>query len=73
MWAFPMAMDRTGAGGALVKMDGVCPGGGTLFRAKMSVGEYSHIALVHDTDDSLVGPTPCNEGCHGVEIHEPPK
>lgn len=28
MWAFPMAMDRVGAGGALVKMAGVTPGGG---------------------------------------------
>jgi len=27
MWAFPMAMDRVGAGGALVKMDGVASGG----------------------------------------------
>jgi uncharacterized protein len=31
MWAFPMTMDRPGAGGALVKMPGVAPGGpGTL-------------------------------------------
>jgi hypothetical protein len=31
MWSFPMAMDRVGAGGALVKMDGVPSGpGGTL-------------------------------------------
>ena len=28
MWAFPMAMDRVGAAGALVKMDGVKSGGG---------------------------------------------
>lgn len=27
MWSFPMAMDRVGAGGALVKMDGVASGG----------------------------------------------
>lgn len=27
MWAFPMATDRFGAGGALVKMDGVPSGG----------------------------------------------
>ncbi|RNC68060.1 MAG: VOC family protein [Desulfuromonadales bacterium] len=27
MWAFPMATDRTGAGGALVKMEGVPSGG----------------------------------------------
>ncbi|MFN3750689.1 MAG: VOC family protein [Thiobacillus sp.] len=28
MWAFPMDMTRTGAGGALAKMAGVAPGGG---------------------------------------------
>lgn len=27
LWAFPMAMDRTGAGGALAKMEGVSSGG----------------------------------------------
>ena len=27
MWAFPMAMDRTGASGALVRMQGCEPGG----------------------------------------------
>lgn len=78
MWAFPMQMDRVGAGGALVKMDGVRPGGGgTLvyfgcedcaveaqraveaggrpFRPKTAIGEYGHIALVHDTEGNLVG------------------
>ena len=31
MWSFPMAMDKMGAGGALVKMDGVPSGGsGTI-------------------------------------------
>lgn len=78
LWAFPMAMDRGGAGGALVKMEGVRPGGGgtlvyfgcadcaveaqraveaggSLFRAKMPIGEYGHIALVHDTEGNLVG------------------
>lgn len=30
MWAFPMDMTRPGAGGALAKMAGVEPGGGTL-------------------------------------------
>ena len=78
MWAFPMEMDRVGAGGALVKMDGVRPGGGgtlvyfacadcaveaqraveaggTLFKAKLPIGEYGHIALVHDTEGNLVG------------------
>ena len=29
--------------------------GGTLFRAKMPIGEYGHIALVHDTEGNLVG------------------
>lgn len=78
MWAFPMQMDRVGAGGALVRMDGVRPGGGgtlvyfgcedcaveaqravdaggRLFRPKMAIGEYGHIALVHDTEGNLVG------------------
>ena len=27
MWAFPMEMDRCGAGGSLVKVDGACSGG----------------------------------------------
>ncbi len=27
MWAFPMAMDRAGVGGTLVKMDGAVSGG----------------------------------------------
>ncbi|MBU3737665.1 MAG: VOC family protein [Rhodoferax sp.] len=30
MWAFPSAMEGYGAGGALVRMEGVLPGGGTL-------------------------------------------
>ena len=78
MWAFPMGMDRAGAGGALAKMSGVRPGGGgtlvyfacedcaveaqraveaggTLFRAKMSIGDYGHIALLHDTEGNLIG------------------
>jgi predicted enzyme related to lactoylglutathione lyase len=28
MWSFPMSMDKVGAGGALVKMEGVRSGGG---------------------------------------------
>jgi predicted enzyme related to lactoylglutathione lyase len=28
MWGFPMEQDKVGAGGALVKMEGVSPGGG---------------------------------------------
>lgn len=78
LWAFPMEMARVGAGGALVKMDGVHPGGGgtlvyfacadcaveaqraveaggTLFKAKMPIGEYGHIALVQDTEGNLLG------------------
>ncbi len=78
LWAFPMAMGRGGAGGALVKRAGVRPGGGgtlvyfactdcaveaqraveaggSLFRGKMPIGEYGHIALVHDTEGNLVG------------------
>lgn len=27
LWSFPMAMDRTGAGGALAKMEGIASGG----------------------------------------------
>lgn len=42
MWAFPTAMDRVGAGGA-------------LFKAKIPIGEYGHIALVQDTEGKLVG------------------
>lgn len=30
MWAFPMAMDRMGAGGTLVKMEGVRSGGNSV-------------------------------------------
>ena len=30
MWGFPSDMDRYGACGSLVKMEGVCPGGSTL-------------------------------------------
>jgi uncharacterized protein len=30
MWAFPMQMDKGGAGGALVKMEGIEPGGGGI-------------------------------------------
>lgn len=78
MWAFPMQMDRPGAGGTLAKMAGMRPGGGgtlvyfacedcaveaqravdaggSLFRAKMPIGEYGHIALVHDTEGNLIG------------------
>lgn len=56
MWAFPMKMDHVGAGGALVKMNGMRPGsGGTLFKARMPIGEYGHIALIPDIEGNLVG------------------
>lgn len=29
--------------------------GGSLFRAKMPIAEYGHIALVHDTEGNLIG------------------
>ena len=78
MWSFPMAMDRVGAGGALVKMDGVPSGGsgtivyfscadcaveaaravahgGQVQRGKMPIGEYGFIALVVDTEGTMIG------------------
>jgi uncharacterized protein len=79
MWSFPVAMDRPGVGGALVKMDGVASGGnngtrvyfscadcaveaasvtkycGTVYREKMSIGEYGFIALALDTEGNMVG------------------
>ena len=79
MWSFPVAMDRVGVGGALVKMDGAASGknnstmvyfscmdcaveaacvaryGGTVYREKMSIGEYGFIALVLDTEGNMIG------------------
>jgi hypothetical protein len=78
MWSFPMAMDKVGAGGALVKMDGVPSGGsgtivyfscadcaveavraaahgGRVQRGKMPIGEYGFIALVVDTEGTMIG------------------
>jgi predicted enzyme related to lactoylglutathione lyase len=78
MWSFAMAMDKVGAGGALVKMDGVASGGnstivyfscadcaveaaraaargGRVMRDKMSIGEYGFIALVLDTEGTMIG------------------
>jgi len=78
MWSFPMAMDKVGAGGALVKMDGVPSGGsgtivyfscadcaveaaravahgGQVQRGKMPIGEYGFIALVVDTEGTMIG------------------
>jgi len=78
MWSFPMAMDKVGAGGALVKMDGVPSGGsgtivyfscadcaveaaravahgGQVQREKMPIGEYGFIALVVDTEGTMIG------------------
>ena len=78
MWSFPMAMDKVGAGGALVRMDGVPSGGsgtivyfscadcaveaaravahgGQVQRGKMPIGEYGFIALVVDTEGTMIG------------------
>ena len=78
MWSFPMAMDKVGAGGALVKLDGVPSGGsgtivyfscadcaveaaravahgGQVQRGKMPIGEYGFIALVVDTEGTMIG------------------
>ena len=78
MWSFPMAMDKVGAGGALVKMEGVPSGGsgpivyfscadcaveaaravahgGQVQRGKMPIGEYGFIALVVDTEGTMIG------------------
>lgn len=78
MFAFPMTMERTGAGGALVKMQGMPSGGnstlvyfnaqdcaveakraagagGRIFKDKMSIGPYGHIALVVDTEGNMIG------------------
>ena len=78
MWAFPMEMSRTGAGGALVRMEGMPSGGnstlvyfgcedcavearraagagGRIFKDKMSIGPYGHIALVIDTEGNMFG------------------
>jgi predicted enzyme related to lactoylglutathione lyase len=78
MWSFAMAMDKVGAGGALVKMDGVPSGGnstivyfscadcaveaaraaangGQVAREKFSIGEYGFIALVADTEGTMIG------------------
>lgn len=41
MWAFPMAMDKVGAGGTLVKMAGVSSGGCST--------------LVYDTEGNVIG------------------
>jgi hypothetical protein len=78
MWSFAMAMDKAGAGGALVKMEGMSSGrnstlvyfscadcaveaaraaahGGRVMREKMSIGEYGFIALVVDTEGTMIG------------------
>lgn len=77
IWGFPSEMNQYGSSGALVKMEGVSPGGSTLVyfacedcaveaaraeqaggriqRAKMSIGEYGHIALVTDTEGNMIG------------------
>ena len=76
--SFPMEMNRPGASGALVKMQGVpsggnttlvyftcidcaneearvVPGGGTIHRAKIAIGEYGFISLVLDTEGNMIG------------------
>ncbi|MGA0266150.1 MAG: VOC family protein [Lysobacterales bacterium] len=78
MWAFPAHMDRYGAGGALVRIDGVEPGGngtivyfscedcaiecaraaasgGIVIKQKFPIGEYGHVALVHDSEGNIIG------------------
>lgn len=78
MHSFPHEMDRSGAGGALVKMQGVPSGknstivyfscadcaveaarakqnGGTIFKEKMSIGQYGFIALVTDSEGNMIG------------------
>lgn len=78
MLAFPMEMNKSGAGGMLVKMEGAAPGGGgtlvyfgcddcaaeqsrvekaggTVHKAKFSIGEYGHCALVIDTEGNCIG------------------
>jgi predicted enzyme related to lactoylglutathione lyase len=78
MWSFPMEVDRFGAGGALVRMEGVPSGGnstiiyficadcaaeagrvvaagGRIFKEKMSIGQYGHIALAFDSEGNMFG------------------
>lgn len=78
MWSFPMEVDRFGAGGALVRMEGVASGGnstiiyficvdcaveagrvvaagGRIFKEKMSIGQYGHIALAFDSEGNMFG------------------
>ena len=78
MWAFPEDMSKYGAGGALIKMEGVPSGGsgtvvyfgtddcsvqearvekagGRVFKPKFSIGPYGFIALVYDTEGTLIG------------------
>ncbi|MFZ2162401.1 MAG: VOC family protein [Sideroxyarcus sp.] len=78
MWGFPMDVGRFGAGGSLVKMEGMPSGGnstivyficadcaveaarvvaagGRVFKEKMSIGQYGHIALAFDTEGNMFG------------------
>jgi predicted enzyme related to lactoylglutathione lyase len=78
MWTFPHDMSRYGAGGALVKMEGVPSGknstvvyftcedcaqeaalakqnGGSIFKEKMSIGQYGFISLVTDPEGNMIG------------------
>ena len=78
MWSFPADTNKWGAGGALVKADGVPSGGnstlvyfackdcsveedrakqfgGSVYRKKVSIGEYGFISLVSDTEGNMFG------------------
>jgi predicted enzyme related to lactoylglutathione lyase len=70
MWAFPMALDRMGAAGALVKnsvlvyfscadcateVERVRAAGGRIQKEKTSIGEYGFIALAFDTEGNMIG------------------
>lgn len=78
MWSFPGDRNSYGAGGALVKMDGVSSGGnstivyfscddcaveegrvagagGKVMKTKWSIGQYGFIALVYDTEGTVIG------------------
>ena len=78
LWSFAGEMNRYGASGALVKMQGVPSGGnstlvyfsckdcaveearakqfgGSVFKPKMSIGQYGFISLVTDTEGNMIG------------------
>ncbi len=78
MWSFPSDMEKYGASGALIQMDGFPSGGnstlvyfscedcaveesrvgaagGSVQKAKMSIGEYGFISLVIDSEGNMFG------------------